>query len=327
MNQIEIGKFIAECRKKNNLTQEQLAEAIGVSRKSVSRWENGSTMPDYALLDSLCKELGITINELLSGKKLKSDEYQKKLEENIILLNEKTNQKINKILKKYIVFPFIIICLILISFFVFLKIKDYRDNKKSYIPISNVNYEVCEFRPNTDESQVIIKSKTKDGSKSILDIKNTNNGEIVVRNFKYDKWKNNSNDEINFARVTTTYRPKKIYYDDTLIWDGNESLKECSESKGLTFTYEVNKIKYIEDNNTYNVTLKKYDDKKLYDVVINSNLAQNIKEGKTYEFNFNYSMQTFLRKKDTLDVFQNLELISVNETNKIGIEQINDELY
>lgn len=327
MDQEKIGKFILECRKNKKLTQSELAEKLGVTDKSVSRWENGINLPDASLYNTICEELDISINELLSGKKLKSDEYQKKLEENIILLNEKTNQKINKILKKYIVFPFMIICLILISFFVFLKIKDYRDNKKSYIPISNVKYEVCEFRPNTDESQVIIKSKTKDGSKSILDIKNTNNGEIVVQNFKYDKWKNNSDDEINFARVTTTYRPKKIYYDDTLIWDGNEPLKECSESKGLTFTYEVNKIKYIEDNNTYNVTLKKYDDKKLYDVVIKSNLAQNIKEGKNYEFNFHYSMLTFLRKKDTLDVFQNLELISVNETNKIGIEQINDELY
>ena len=54
MDQIKIGKFILDCRKKKNLTQEQLAEKIGVTSKSISRWENGKTMPDYSLLKDLC---------------------------------------------------------------------------------------------------------------------------------------------------------------------------------------------------------------------------------------------------------------------------------
>jgi len=68
MNQEKIGKFIAECRKKNKLTQEHLAEKLGVTSKSISRWENGKTMPDVSLFSPLCKELKITVNDLLSGE-------------------------------------------------------------------------------------------------------------------------------------------------------------------------------------------------------------------------------------------------------------------
>ncbi|MBP3256059.1 MAG: helix-turn-helix transcriptional regulator [Clostridia bacterium] len=76
MNQEKIGVFIANCRKEKKLTQEQLAEKLGVSSKSVSRWENGKTMPDYSLLKDLCEILGININELLSGERIKKEEIQ-----------------------------------------------------------------------------------------------------------------------------------------------------------------------------------------------------------------------------------------------------------
>ena len=74
MNQEKIGKFIAKLRKEKKLTQEQLAEKLGVTSKSISRWENGNTMPDVSLFEPLCKELNITINELLSGEKIKKEE-------------------------------------------------------------------------------------------------------------------------------------------------------------------------------------------------------------------------------------------------------------
>lgn len=68
MDQIAIGNFIAKKRKEQNLTQEQLAEKLGVSNKTVSKWECGNCMPDYSVMESLCKELGITISQLLDGK-------------------------------------------------------------------------------------------------------------------------------------------------------------------------------------------------------------------------------------------------------------------
>ena len=95
MNQEKIGKFISELRKEKNLTQEQLAEKIGVTSKSISRWENGKTMPDVSLFEPLCKELNITINELLSGKRIDKKEYQEKFEENVINTINYANKKID----------------------------------------------------------------------------------------------------------------------------------------------------------------------------------------------------------------------------------------
>ena len=67
MNQEKIGVFIAKCRKDKKLTQEQLAEKLGVTNKSISRWENGKTMPDYSILKDLCNILQIDVNEFLAG--------------------------------------------------------------------------------------------------------------------------------------------------------------------------------------------------------------------------------------------------------------------
>ena len=68
MNQTLTGKFIAHKRKEKNLTQEQLAEKLGVSNKTVSKWETGKCMPDYSVVKSLCKELDITLAELMDGE-------------------------------------------------------------------------------------------------------------------------------------------------------------------------------------------------------------------------------------------------------------------
>ncbi len=68
MNQNEIGTFIATKRREKNLTQEVLAEKLGVSNKTVSKWENGKSMPDYAIVEDLCRALDITVAELLGGK-------------------------------------------------------------------------------------------------------------------------------------------------------------------------------------------------------------------------------------------------------------------
>ena len=68
MNQLKIGKFIAHKRKEKNLTQEQLAEKLGVSNKTVSKWETGKCMPDYSVIKNLCDELEITVAELMDGE-------------------------------------------------------------------------------------------------------------------------------------------------------------------------------------------------------------------------------------------------------------------
>ena len=68
MNQLMTGKFISQKRKEKNLTQEQLAEKLGVSNKTVSKWETGKCMPDYSVVKNLCEELEITVAELMDGE-------------------------------------------------------------------------------------------------------------------------------------------------------------------------------------------------------------------------------------------------------------------
>ena len=77
MNQIKIGRFIAECRKKANLTQMQLAEKLGITDKAISKWERGIAMPDTSIMLELCDILSISVNELLSGEKINMDNNQK----------------------------------------------------------------------------------------------------------------------------------------------------------------------------------------------------------------------------------------------------------
>lgn len=85
MNQEKIGRFIAENRKAKKLTQEELAEKLGITNKSISKWENGNCLPDSSLFKPLCKILGISINELFAGEKL-NDEEKKEANEYLINL-------------------------------------------------------------------------------------------------------------------------------------------------------------------------------------------------------------------------------------------------
>lgn len=96
MNQIRIGKFIAKCRKEKKLTQQDLAEQLGVTDRSVSNWENGKNMPDLSLFKPLCNVLDITINDLMSGEKIEKENYQEKFEENIVNTIDYSTKKFNK---------------------------------------------------------------------------------------------------------------------------------------------------------------------------------------------------------------------------------------
>ena len=94
MNQEKIGKFILEMRKQKGLTQKELAEMIGISDKTISKWECGNSMPDISYLEALCSSLGISVNELLSGERLSGESYSEKAEENIMaLMKENENNK------------------------------------------------------------------------------------------------------------------------------------------------------------------------------------------------------------------------------------------
>ena len=89
MDQIKIGNFIAECRKKNNLTQMQLAEKLNITDRAISKWENGKSMPDSSIMLELCNELKISVNELLSGEMIEMKDYNQIAEKNLLEMAKK----------------------------------------------------------------------------------------------------------------------------------------------------------------------------------------------------------------------------------------------
>lgn len=96
MDQILIGKFIAEERKRKGYTQRELSEKIGISDKTVSKWERGNGFPEVSLLLPLCNELNITVNELLSGKRVSEEDYRKEAEENMVNLVKEAQENKKK---------------------------------------------------------------------------------------------------------------------------------------------------------------------------------------------------------------------------------------
>lgn len=115
MNQEKIGKFIQQKRKEKKLSQMEFAEKLGVSNRTISKWENGYGMPDYSMINDLCSLLDISINELLSGEELSTDNYQKKLEENIF----NTIDYNNKIRNKKIIKLILIILLFVVIYIIY----------------------------------------------------------------------------------------------------------------------------------------------------------------------------------------------------------------
>lgn len=92
MNQLVTGKFIALKRKQKNLTQEQLAEKLGVSNKTISKWETGKCMPDYSIVKSLCEELDVTIAELIDGEMSEEKSVRTYDDEQILDLLRRTQE-------------------------------------------------------------------------------------------------------------------------------------------------------------------------------------------------------------------------------------------
>lgn len=99
MDQVKIGKFIAQCRKNKKLTQVQLAEKLNITDRAISKWETGNGMPDSSIMLDLCNELGISVNELFSGEVIKMENYNLKAEENLLEMKKQKEEADRKMLK------------------------------------------------------------------------------------------------------------------------------------------------------------------------------------------------------------------------------------
>ena len=127
MDQEKIGKFIKEERKNKKLSQEELGELLGVSNRSISKWETGVSLPDISLFKPLCEVLDISYNELLSGERLNKTNYQERLEDNLSNVISYASKKDNK-------FNDALILLMVLS--AFLSIYFINVNNKVWIPLS-----------------------------------------------------------------------------------------------------------------------------------------------------------------------------------------------
>lgn len=113
MDQIKIGKFIAERRKFKNLTQAQLAEKLNITDRAVSKWENGRSLPDSSIMLELCEILDITVNDLLCGEVVSVDEYNKEIENKMLELVKEKEQSDRQLLRMEIVMGFVSIGIML----------------------------------------------------------------------------------------------------------------------------------------------------------------------------------------------------------------------
>ena len=98
MDQIKVGKFITECRKKKNLTQMQLAEKLNITDRAVSKWENGKSMPDSSIMLDLCNILGISVNELLRGEVIDMKNYNEMAEKTLLEMAKKEERQNKKLM-------------------------------------------------------------------------------------------------------------------------------------------------------------------------------------------------------------------------------------
>lgn len=103
MDQIKIGKFITEKRKEQDLTQNQLAEKLGITDRAVSKWERGKSLPDASIMIDLCSILKITVNDLLCGEVITMENYDEKTEKNLIEMVKQKEESDKRLLKFEIV--------------------------------------------------------------------------------------------------------------------------------------------------------------------------------------------------------------------------------
>lgn len=245
MNQEKIGKFIASCRKSKKLTQVELAEKLGVSDKSVSKWECGKCMPDLSLFTPLCEMLDITINDLMSGEIVDNKDYVNILEKNIVNMVSNIEKKKKRKNKFLIITSMVLILLIIIGYVFYSHYEiDIKYNKRT------MNCEI-----NNNEIAFIIKGQ------SLL---NT-----------YHIIKEIDNEQIYFFHSTVN-----VYNKRRSNWEYSQSMARLLENKEVQFGYEEilditgNKVKIYYTN--YSVKeIENANEKELNDIIKNSYLMCN----------------------------------------------------
>lgn len=241
MNQEKIGKFIAEKRKERNLTQEQLAEKLGVTNRSISNWENGKNMPDLSLFKPLCNELNISINELMSGEIIDNKNYINVLEENIVDMVSDLEDKKKKRKKRIFIFfiIFILVVLLIRNLYMNYQIDVKYDKRVMQCSINNENIEF------------VIKGQSMLNTKHI--IKEYNGQKIYFFHSTFHLYHKSRSNWEYYESMASLLDNKDFYFGYREILDIN------SDNIKVYYTdYSINEIKKANGKKLDNIIKKAY---------------------------------------------------------------------
>ena len=258
MNQQRIGQFIKDLRKEKGLTQQDLADMLGVTNRAVSKWENGLSLPDYSIIGELSKILDVSINELLSGEKLKDNEKTRKFEENVV----KTIKKNNKLKKFNYTFVVIILLLLLVYGYVGYKmylIKTFRINEfNEMYKDTKINY-IHENIENTVKGNTILTDWDHDEP-----YKQKNISYYIPEEYKLTKNIDDGAESYCDTYIKKDSKGEKTgeikicgHYGAHINVDLSSDILDYKEVGRLVKKYNINNvvdlIKYYEKNNKINI--------------------------------------------------------------------------
>lgn len=244
MNQEKIGKFIRKCRKEKSITQKEFSEKLGVTDKTVSRWENGHYLPDVSLFNDICEILGIEVAELLKGEKIKDNINREDVDETIMKIVDISSDEIKKKKNKAIIISSIIIVLLIMIFGIILifrkeKVLDDRPKVGELVPFP---------------SQIAIKEK-EDG---------------WICHFNIEYLKDDINNPYYYGYDCENFKYKELY-------EFTARGQEIDENGIFDYKVEVNHPMYIYNSN-YDTDIrnigKYFSKKKFNDIITISDLDE-----------------------------------------------------
>ena len=251
MNQEKIGKFILKLRKEKKMTQQELALKIGVTDRTISKWENGRGMPDLSLMKPLCDELGISINELISGEKINKKEYQDRFEENIFNTINYSQKQIKKTRNKYVIIIVIIVLFLIVLVTLFgIDINRMKNNKPVVFSTWGFDY----FPPvNLDEEKIINSIENYVVANGDEYRKDANSKTFAsMRVFLIDEKKEN-----NLFYVYAWVLEECFYYEDgNVINDSGSSIPYKFVVKKVNDKFEVSDSRIPRDGSYYSKDIK-----------------------------------------------------------------------
>lgn len=341
MNLDNIGKFIKEMRKNKNLTQEELAEKLGVNNRTVSRWENGKNMPDISLYKPLCEVLGISIEELVNGELTNKKNISYSVEKaiiNTVSSSKKEKSKMSKIIK------FLSVLVIVTTIFVVFVVVYY---KKKYPIIDIYNLDIIkseESKLNEELTLNMLDYKIWFYGIESLEINDVNNNYFDLKTaLKYNQI--SIQDVVNFLEKeydserilmyelrdggTKIYKSNKYEIILCNTIEGNHDIyfgvpdtskrlnnaycgKEANNTCYFTRTYHVKSVVQTTDSDFVDITLED-------NTVVKVNSSFGLTASKDYEFVFS----TYNKFKDTTtNIFENSTIMEVKETNHIINQEI-----